>query len=354
LSGNETYNYKYLIKAIVQLNEDSVTYRNKTKAVQELIKHALYILESFGVPLDNYSSRRLERMAVAFLAVADIKTFEDISKAKDQKNSGNRALKTRDIINYVNEHFGEEISSGSYDDIRRKDLKLLVLGDIVLKSSPESATNDSTRGYVLNPFYADILRSYGKEGWDKMVFETLKNIQSIGDKLAAKREIKKIPIKLAHSKVLEFSPGEHNELQKAIIEEFLPRFGYGAEVLYVGDTAEKYLYMDEKKLTEIQFFELSHDQLPDVIALSESKNWLFLIEAVHSSGPIDQARLIHLENLTKECTVDIIYVTAFLTKKKFRSYAKDVAWETEVWIAENPDHLIHFNGDKFLGPYKQE
>ncbi|MBS1775349.1 MAG: hypothetical protein JSS64_03610, partial [Bacteroidetes bacterium] len=23
----------------------------------------------------------------------------------------------------------------------------------------------------------------------------------------------------------------------------------------------------------------------------------------------------------------------------------------EVWIADNPDHLIHFNGHKFLGAY---
>ncbi|MFS2517149.1 MULTISPECIES: BsuBI/PstI family type II restriction endonuclease [Parabacteroides] len=28
----------------------------------------------------------------------------------------------------------------------------------------------------------------------------------------------------------------------------------------------------------------------------------------------------------------------------------DIAWETEVWIAENPGHMIHFNGDRFIGP----
>jgi adenine-specific DNA-methyltransferase len=48
-----------------------------------------------------------------------------------------------------------------------------------------------------------------------------------------------------------------------------------------------------------------------------------------------------------------VYVTAFLDKADFRKYAADIAWETEVWIAETPDHMIHFNGPKFLGPYRR-
>ena len=333
------------------LNEESATYKSKSTEVQELINHTLTILDCFGVPM-NATSRRLERMAVAFLAVSDVKSFEDISNAKDQNNSTEYAPKTREIIEHVNEHFGENISSGSYDDIRRKDLKLLVLGDIILRSSPNSATNDSTRGYVLNPFYADLFRSYdGSDKWKVMVSESLKDTKTIGERLAALRAIEKIKVKISENLNLTFSPGEHNTLQKAIIEEFLPRYGYGAEVLYVGDTADKYLHLEKKKLENLNFFELSHDQLPDVIAYSGSRNWLYLIEAVHSSGAIDQARLIHLENLTKDCSADIVYVTAFLTRDKFRSYAKDIAWETEVWIADNPDHMIHYNGDKFIGPY---
>ena len=334
------------------LNEDSATYKKKSDEVQELVEHTLTILAAFGVPMDN-TSMRLERMAVAFLAVADVKIYADLVNAKDQIHSDAHSPKTREIIEYVNTHFNEDISSGSYDDIRRKDLKLLVLGDIVLRSSPNSATNDSTRGYVLNPFYANLVRQYGKEDWTEMVAKVLKGTESIGERLAAKREITKIPVTMPEGKRLGFTPGEHNELQKAIIEEFLPRYGYGSVVLYVGDTANKFLHLDEIKLNELNFFELSHDELPDVVAYSNEKNWLYLIEAVHSSGPIDQARLIQLQKLTKKCTADIIYVTAFLIRDKFRAYAKDIAWETEVWVADNPDHLIHFNGDKFMGPYEK-
>lgn len=113
-------------------------------------------------------------------------------------------------------------------------------------------------------------------------------------------------------------------------------------------------YEPDEKLDELGFFKLDHGELPDVVAYSESKNWLYLIEAVHSSGPISENRLLELKKLTKNCKADIVYVTAFLDRATFRTWVKDIAWETEVWIADNPTHLIHFNGDKFMGPYKEE
>lgn len=330
--------------------DKSKTFKGKTPQVQELINTTLYILDIFGVPLDA-TPRRLERMAIVFLASGDIKTIADFKKAKDL-NSG-YALKTRDIIAYINNHFGENISSGSYDDIRRKDLKLLTVAEIVLQSNPNSATNDSTRGYSINPTYAELIRSFGLKDWEEMASEKLKSIEPLSKKLRREREVVKVKATLPSGGELTFSAGEHNDLQKAIIEDFLPRYGHGAEVLYVGDTSDKYLYLEKEKLEELNFFEISHEELPDVIAYSKKKNWLYLIEAVHSSGPISELRLIQLQKLTKNCKADIIYVTAFLNRSKSRQFMADIAWETEVWIADNPDHLIHFNGDKFLGPYKK-
>jgi len=325
------------------------TFKQKTQQVQELINISLYILECFGIPMDT-TPRRLERMAIAFLASGDIKTVSDLKTAKDL-NTG-YAVKTRDIINYVNKHFQENISLGSYDDIRRKDLKLLTIAEIVLQSSPNSATNDSTRGYSLNPMYAELIKNFGSGDWEKLVSERLKYIKRLSEKIKRQRAIQKLDVILSLGGKLSFSPGDHNNLQKAIIEDFLPRYGNKAEVLYVGDTLSKYLYLDQEKLKKLNFFEIAHEKLPDVIAYSKEKNWLYLIEAVHSSGPISEIRLLELQNLTKYCTADIVYVTAFLDRLKFREFMTNIAWETEVWIADNPDHLIHFNGDKFLGPYK--
>lgn len=160
-----------------------------------------------------------------------------------------------------------------------------------------------------------------------------------------------IPVMFPSGKTFEFSPGKHNELQKEIIEEFLPRYGYGAEVLYVGDTANKFLHLEKERLEELKFFELSHGELPDIVAYLVQKKWIYLIEAVHSSGAISSVRLLELKKLTEQCTANIIFVTTFLDRNTFRQFAPDIAWETEVWIAEAPDHLIHFNGEKFLGPY---
>ena len=331
-------------------SDSSKTFSEKPKEIQELINTALYILDTFGIPIEG-TPRRLERMAIAFLASGDIKSLKELPKAKDL-NSG-FSLKTRDIINYVNEHFKENISSGSYDDIRRKDLKLLTIAEVVLQSNPNSATNDSTRGYSINPTYSELIRSFGNKNWEKSVKDILKNIEPLSQKLKRERQISKVEVTLPSGKQLTFSAGEHNDLQKAIIEDFLPRYGFGAEVLYIGDTADKYLYLEKEKLEKLNFFEISHEELPDVIAYSKKKNWLYLIEAVHSSGPISEIRLLQLQNLTQGCTADIVYVTAFLNRPKFRQFISDIAWETEVWIADNPDHLVHFNGDKFLGPYKK-
>ena len=318
---------------------------NKSKPIQKIINEALDILESVGIPVSDKTERSLERMAVCFLAVAGV--TKDWSKAKDNAN-----LKSRDIISIVNKNFDENISPGSYDDIRRKDLKLLVLADIVVNSGVNkgSATNDPTRGYSLHPDFKNLITKYKTTEWKKSLKTFNKNKPSLADILARKRDIEKIPVKLPDGKPLNLSLGEHNVLQKAIIEEFLPRFGSDCSVLYIGDTSNKTLHIELEELKKLNFFELSHDELPDIIAYSKKNNWLYLIEAVHSSGPMSETRVLELKKMLKDCKAELIFVTSFLTRQTFRKWMLDVAWETEVWIADNPDHLIHFNGHKFLGP----
>jgi hypothetical protein len=329
-----------------------VTNKEKPAKLVKLINEALLVLSRLGIPLDGLKPRELEKMAMAFLAVADVKRSADWSKARIRE--GKEALKSRDIIAYLNQHFEEEISMGSYDDIRRKDLKLPVVAGIIIASAnkPNAARNDPTRGFSLSPEYVELIQRFGQPDWEAAMEEFMADKPTLAERLDAARLIEVVPIRLPDGQMLQFSPGEHNLLQKAIIEQFLPRYGYGAEVLYVGDTAKKFLVREEAKLRALKFFELEHGELPDVVAYSATKNWLFLVEAVHSSGPISSVRLLELKRLAKECTADIIFVTAFLTRNIFRKFAPDIAWETEVWIADAPDHLVHFDGEKFLGPYK--
>lgn len=318
---------------------------NKTDVVKSLIFSMLDVLGDVGIPV-NGTPRRLEKMAMACLAVGDIKT--EFAEAKSASDS--RFLTTREIISYENANYGENISPGSYDDIRRKDLLLPVQARIVLNSSSfdSQATNNPTRGYALNPLFADLIKCYGTTKWKKSLVKYKKQVELLKDELERKRNLEKIPVKLPSGVELELSAGEHNVLQKCIVEDFLTRFGLGAEVLYIGDTSDKFLYKNGEVLKQIGFFTLEHEELPDVVAYCREKNLLFLIEAVHSAGPMSEIRVRKLKKQMEKCTAIPVFVTCFLDKKEFRKWVTEIAWETEVWIADSPEHMIHFNGFKFL------
>ncbi len=321
----------------------------KSAKVSKLIYSILDILGEVGIPLSE-TPRRLERMAMACLAVGNIKSnFQEAKSADD-----NCFLITREIIAFENKHYNENISPGSYDDIRRKDLLYPVQAGIVLNSSAfdVQATNNPTRGYALNPLFAKLLKSYGTPQWESELATYKEQVKLLKEELERKRNLEKIPVKLPSGTDLLLSAGEHNVLQKHIVEDFLSRFGMGAEILYIGDTSDKYLYRNNEVLEQIGFFTLEHEELPDVVAYSREKNLLFLIEAVHSAGPMDEIRVMKLKKQMGSCTAIPIFVTTFLNKKEFRKWVTDIAWESEVWIADNPEHMIHFNGYKFLEIHK--
>ena len=186
--------------------------------------------------------------------------------------------------------------------------------------------------------------------WGEQLSTFLENHDTLVEIYASKRAMRKMPVKI-NGADFTFSPGKHNQLQKAIIEEFAPRFAPNSECLYVGDTIEKDLVKDEDKLRELGFCITLHDKMPDVVLYSEEKNWLYFIESVTSVGPMDAKRIKEIKEMTTGVTAGEIYVTAFLDFKTFKKFSETLAWETEVWIADMPDHMIHLNGDKFLGPH---
>lgn len=322
------------------------------KSLQTLVDQALQVLEGLGVPLVGLTLRRKEKMAKAFLAVAGLRPGTPWEEAKD--NSHHRQLLSRQVITFMNDHLGERIANSSYDNIRRKDLVLPEKALIVLKSAknPDTNINDGTRGFALSPAAGQAIRKFGTSQWENAVDQFLQGRETLADQLRRDRDLARITVQISNSAPLVFSPGKHNVLQKEIIECFLAIFGLGAEVLYVGDTASKYLFVNRPRLEKLKFFDLAHEQLPDVIAYSETKNWLYLIEAVTTANPITELRRKTLLELTRHCIADVIFITAFPDRATYRKFAKDIAWETEVWIADAPEHMIHFNGSKFLGPHK--
>ena len=208
------------------------------------------------------------------------------------------------------------------------------------------STNSPDYRYRLTEEFLAVIRGNGTA---EVVSHFLSNHESLISIYASKKKFQKIPVTI-NGKDLSFSEGKHNELQKAIIEEFGARFAPGAECLYVGDTIEKDLVKNEKRLSELGFEITLHDKMPDVVLYREDKDWLYFIESVTSVGPMDDKRIIELQELTKNVKSGKIFVTAFLDFKTFKKFLESLAWDTEVWIADVPDHMIHLNGDRFLGP----
>lgn len=318
--------------------------------IRDKVLGIIDILREVGVPFDGLTPLRIQRMAQACMAIGGIKeSFKEVKSVKDGV-----FLRTREILSFENEYYGEKISPGSYDDIRRKGLKLLVLANIAISSSAieSQATNDGSRGYCLSDEFAALLIAYNTPNWEAALTEYKQRVKALEDELEKKREAERVPVTLPSGKRLVLSYGEHNQLQKAIIEQFLAIFGKGCEVLYVGDTKEKLLHKEEEKLKELGFFDLDHDELPDVIAYNKEKNLLFLIEAFHCTGQWDKTRLYKVKQKLVNCNANLIFVSAFENLDQFRTKSNDIAWETEVWIADLPEHMIHFNGWKFLEIHK--
>ena len=161
-----------------------------------------------------------------------------------------------------------------------------------------------------------------------------------------------LPVIVADGEEIKLAPGAHSELIKQIITEFAPRFAPGSEVIYVGDTGDKVGYFRQARLAEFGATVDQHGKVPDVILYFGNKSWLLLIESVTSHGPVDAKRHNELAALFKDASPSLVYVTAFPNRSVMAQYLNDISWETEVWCADVPTHLIHFNGERFLGPHE--
>ena len=137
---------------------------------------------------------------------------------------------------------------------------------------------------------------------------------------------------------------------RAVIEELCPRWFPGI-LAYIGDVKDKCLHLDSAYLEGLGVVIAPAAKMPDIVVHDARRNWLVLIEAVSTAGPVDGKRRKELKELFQGCRAGLVFVTAFETRAAMQGFLSQISWETEVWIADNPDHLIHFNGERFLGPY---
>jgi hypothetical protein len=306
------------------------------------IEEAQEILKALGLP----TAQQNEMSALTLLALCNIKEADSWAKASRQSLGI-----TKGVMTFVTESYEKPYAPNTRETFRRQILHQFVQGRIVdyNPDEPNLPVNSPRAHYAVSEVALSAIQKYGTLEWENTAKDFREQISSLAEAYEKERSINLIPVTIEGEEI-KLSAGKHNEVQAAVIEQFAPRFAGGAKVLYLGDTANKDLYIDKEYLGQIGIPITEHSKLPDVIIYDEERDWLFLIEVVTSHGPVSPKRMLELEEFFKDSKAGRIYVTAFPDKSEFRKHIADIAWETEVWIANNPDHMIHFNGDRFIGP----
>ena len=312
----------------------------------DTVEIAKQLLAKIGMPKQQQS----EICALTLLAMANIPKNGLFTEAS------NEWIRIHDVIIFIAEQHDKPYAENSRETFRKQAMHHF--RNAALIEDNGKATNSPNYSYRITNEFLNVIKSIGPygdgiNGTNDEIEHFVYKHKMLVDTYASKKKMEKIPVTI-NNKKFTFSPGAHNVLQKAVLDEFVPRFVPTAECLYLGDTADKDLYKDVDKLKELGFDISVHDKMPDVVLYvheaDPTKNWLCFVECVTSVGPMNPKRLLEIKELTKNVKAKQAYITAFLEFKAYKRFSQELAWETEVWLAEAPEHMIHLNGDRFFGP----
>jgi hypothetical protein len=309
------------------------------------IAEALEVLEALGLP----AAQQNERSALTLLALLDLKPDTPWSAA------GEPLCGITPMMEFFARHYGKRYKPNTRETVRRQTVhQFLEAGLIVVNpDKPDRPVNSPKAVYRIETSALKLLRSFGTRRWQRDLATWRASVQTLRERYAQEREMARIPVTIAPGQTITLSPGGQNVLVKEVIEQFASRFTPGGKLLYVGDTEEKFAFFDEAGLRELGVEIEAHGKMPDVIIHYTDKNWLVLVEAVASHGPIDGKRRNELRRLFAGSRTGLVLVTTFLDRRAMVGYLDKISWETEVWVADSPTHMIHFNGERFLGPYTE-
>lgn len=277
----------------------------------------------------------------------------NLRKETSWREATNEWIRIHDIISFIADNYGVIYAENSRETFRKQAMHPFRTAALIEDNG--KATNSSNYRYRITTEFLKVICSitdnfdFAHDNNDTLM-QFIGKHRSLSDIYASKKKMQKMPVRI-NNEDYTFSPGKHNQLQKAILEEFAPRFAPHSECLYVGDTIKKDMIKNIEKLSSLGFEITLHDKMPDVVLYREDKNWIYFIESVTSVGPMDPKRILEIETMTKNIKAGRVYVTAFLDFATFKKFSDQLAWETEVWIADMPEHMIHLNGNKFLGPH---
>jgi type II restriction enzyme len=316
--------------------------RYSVKASGDKLDQAKEILAALGMPKGQQNPN----------AIYTLLAFASVSPRTSWSRATTPRLTPHDVIRFAGTEYGKTYAENTRETIRRQAIHQFVQGGILVRNpdEPGLATNSPRTHYALTAEALEVIRAFGGYSFATAAtrFRDARG-GGLAERYAKPRRSANVPVTLDGT-MITLSPGAHNRLQGQIVERFVPQFAPGARIVYLGDTDHKSKHVDEVRLASIGLPVTKHDKLPDLVVYDEARGWLFLIEAVTSHGPVSPKRHVELEEVLAASSVARIYVSAFPSFREFKKFADEIAWETEVWIADAPNHLLHFNGDRFMGP----
>jgi len=314
------------------------------KDAQLKIQDSLNILIKLGLPRQQLN----ERSALTLLALLALKPGQRWEDAE------NPLMGITPMMDFFSEHYGKRYAPNTRETVRRQTVHQFLQASLLVANpdKPERPTNSPKAVYQIEPAALKLLRSFRSRDWDVNLQKYQRIVVSLKKKYEREREMQKLSVRTINGQEINLSPGGQNILVKQIVEDFCPLYTPGGRMIYVGDTQLKWAYYDAETLASLGVKIEEHGKMPDVVVYHTKKNWLLLIEAVTSHGPVDPKRRAELKDLFAASSAGLVFVTTFLDRRAMMKYLNDISWETEVWVAESPTHLIHFNGQRFLGPYE--
>ena len=296
---------------------------------------AKYILKQMGFGPRQYNPICCR----TFLSLCGVNEFNS------WKDATNEPKRIHDIIVYLQDNFEIRYAENTRETIRKQALHYFKDAAIVTPIS--TSTNDPNYRYKITDEVLNLVRSYGSITWEDNIASFTKSHPDIIQKYEKIARIKNMEVDI-NGRSYTLSRGKHNELQILIMTKFAPKFAPDSKCLYLGDTIDRDLIYNKEKMESLGFSISVHDKMPDIVLYSEKKDRLYFIEAVNSGGAMTPQRVKNIEKMTSLVKAEKKYVSAVWNFRDFKKYSKEIAWETDVWIAEIPEHMIHFNGDKFL------
>lgn len=308
------------------------------------VDEARSILAALEMPAEQQN----ERSAYCLLALLNVKPNTA------WKDAHSPLIGITPMMDFARDNYGTTYAPNTRETFRRQTMHQFCDAALAVYNpdDPKRPVNSPKAVYQIEPSALALIRVFGTKDWDASLKTYLAGRKSLIEKYAKHREINMIPVKIKDGKSIQLSPGDHSKLIAGIVEQFAPRFAPGADLVYAGDTGDKVGFFDSALLEKLGVKVDKHGKMPDAVLYFGERDWLLLVEAVTSHGPVDGKRHEELAKLFGSAKPGLVYVTAFPDRTTFAKYAPSIAWETEVWIADHPTHLIHFNGSRFLGPYE--